>query len=381
MSAQPSAPTAGHGWIRSPGWDLFWMFSALWGLALLFGLSEALDLRRAWLLILLPSGMLALWHSWSTTYMVLGSPLLRDQRHRNLIRYRVIPLLIVGICLVLGVGMGVSGAYPTGGPLDPSVWPWVLYLSLFWVGHFWHFGKQDFGVLSIYRLKAEQTRLLDRRVDYAYAVAMMFVIQPIVYFAFVPRSPFSEAFYSFMPIQHELLVMASTVCVVAASVFTVGAVVFELLKPNTSVQKLLYYGVMLTHPLLLYFIFSGLAYFYFVAYFWSHWFIAIGLVARINTGYYRAGGEGRAISIAHHILVLGAVTGAVTLFQWDYRQFALFSGGNYKNVLATTEAGQGAIVAFFLSFHLAEQLLHYYCDSCLFRFRDPGVRKAVLPLV
>ena len=30
---------------------------------------------------------------------------------------------------------------------------------------------------------------------------------------------------------------------------------------------------------------------------------------------------------------------------------------------------------------LAEQLLHYYCDRCLFRFRDAGVRRKVAPLL
>ena len=379
VSAMPAAHAMSRGWIRSPGWDFFWMFSALWGLALLLGLTEAMDMRRATAVVVFPSAFLALWHSWSTTYMVLGSPLLREERRRNPMRYRVYPLLILGLSLGLGIGMGVSGGYPTGGPLSPDVWPWFVFLSLFWVGHFWHFGGQDFGVLSIYRTKANQTSLFDRRVDKAYAVAMMFVIQPVVYLAFVPKSPFSEAVYAFLPIQREFLVSASTVGVVAAVLFTAGVVGFELSKRNTSVQKLLYYGVMLMHPLLLYYIFSGLAYFYFVAYFWSHWFIAIGLVSRINTGYYRAQGESRGRSIAHHILAIGVITAVVTAFTWDYRQFEVFSGGRYKDILATIEAGEGALIGFFLGWHLAEQLVHYYCDRNLFRFSNAGVRKVVWP--
>ena len=34
-----------------------------------------------------------------------------------------------------------------------------------------------------------------------------------------------------------------------------------------------------------------------------------------------------------------------------------------------------------MGFFLAEQLLHYYCDRRLFRFRDEGVRRAVAPLL
>jgi hypothetical protein len=80
-----------------------------------------------------------------------------------------------------------TGGLPREFPLTRAQSLWVLYLALFWVGHFWHFGNQDFGVLSIYRAKAGQTALRDRRIDKAYAVAMMFVIQPCVYFSAVTQ--------------------------------------------------------------------------------------------------------------------------------------------------------------------------------------------------
>jgi len=46
---------------------------------------------------------------------------------------------------------------------------------------------------------------------------------------------------------------------------------------------------MLSHPLVLYFLYWKIAFFYLVGYFWSHWFVAIGLVGRIHTNYQRAG--------------------------------------------------------------------------------------------
>jgi hypothetical protein len=39
------------------------------------------------------------------------------------------------------------------------------------------------------------------------------------------------------------------------------------------------------------------------------------------------------------------------------------------------------VIGLVLGAFLAEQLLHYYCDRCLFRFRDPDVRRAVAPLL
>lgn len=380
-SAIPAAKAQSRGWVRSPIWDLFWMFSALWSMALLLGLSEAIGFRRAWILFALPSGALAVWHSWSTSYMVLGSPLFKEQRGSNPLRYRVYPLLIVGLSMSLGIGMVLSHRYPTGGPFGLEVWPWGLYLILFWVGHFWHFGNQDFGVLSIYRAKAGQTRPIDRRVDKLYAVTMMFVIQPIVYLAVIPKSPFSDIVYNFFPVEREVLVAASSVCVAAACLLTAGVMGLELRKNNTSLQKLLYYSVMLTHPVLLFYISSGIASFYFIAYFLSHWFIAIGLVGRINTGHHRAQGKSRSRSVSHHLFAIGLITTLIMACTWEYKHFSLFSGGKYKQILASIGKGEGLLIGCFIGFFLAEQLLHYYCDRSLFRFRDPGVRKSVWPLI
>src|SRR6185503_4670393 len=143
---------------------------------------------------------LAVAHSWSTTFVVLASPLLREARRRNRVKFTVVPLAVVAGSLALGYAIGATGGFPREVPLTAEQSLWALYLALFWIGHFWHFGNQDFGVLSIYRAKAGQTSLRERRADKAYAVAMMFVIQPCVYLKAVSRSPLSEAVSSFVPI-------------------------------------------------------------------------------------------------------------------------------------------------------------------------------------
>ena len=65
----------------------------------------------------------------------------------------------------------------------------------------------------------------------------------------------------------------------------------------------------------------------------------------------------------------------------EYSAFSLFSCVQYKEILAIAVPQSARIVGLLLGAILAEQLLHYYCDRCLFRFRDPGVRKAVAPLI
>ena len=54
---------------------------------------------------------------------------------------------------------------------------------------------------------------------------------------------------------------------------------------------------------------------------------------------------------------------------------------DYKEVLSAVAPEWAGVVGLIMGAFLAEQLLHYYCDRCLFRFRDPDVRRAVAPLL
>jgi hypothetical protein len=373
---------AGTGsWVSSPRWDLFWMFSALWASALLAAAVAALGSPRV-AMVLFPLGTaLAVCHSWSTTYVVIASPVLREARRRNRAKFTWIPAAIVAGSLALGFAIGASGALPRQLPLTSAESLWVLYLAVFWIGHFWHFGNQDFGVLSIYRAKVGQTALRDRKIDKAYAVAMMFVIQPLVYFKAVTRSPLSEAVRSFAPVPPEWIAAAAAWAAASAVGLTVAVVVHELRKPNPSLPKLAYYLVMLSHPLVLYFVHWRLAFFYIVVYFWSHWLVAIGLVGRIHTNYQRAAGATPARALLRHVTRLGGWVAVALFFYLMFGAYSVFSGGDYKEVLAAVTPDWTGVIGLVLGAFLAEQLLHYYCDRCLFRFRDADVRRAVAPLL
>jgi hypothetical protein len=313
--------------------------------------------------------------------MVIGSALLREQRRQNRVKFTYVPLALVSGSLLLGLLVSGAGAFPTASELTSRQWLWGVYLAIFWIGHFWHFGNQDFGVLSIYRVKAGQVSSRERRVDKGYAVAMMFVIQPFVYLKALTRSPLSEAFFSYAPVSREFVALGAAVAIAAASVLTAAVVAFELKKSNKSLPKLLYYAVMFAHPMFLNFARFELGAFYMVAYFWSHWLVAIGLVGRINTNYYRDRGLGRSRSVLRHVLTLGAIAGSFSIIHLQFGRFNLFSGSDYKEVLVSVTPEFATLVGVVLGYFLAEQVLHYYCDRCLFRFRDPGLRRAVAPLL
>jgi hypothetical protein len=373
---------AGTGqWVSSARWDLFWMFSALWGAALLAVLLLAFGSQPVGAM-LLPAGVLvAVCHSWSTTYVVLASPVLREARRRNRLKFTIVPLVVVAGSLALGWVIGTTAGFPRELPLTRAQALWVLYLALFWVGHFWHFGNQDFGVLSIYRAKAGQGALRERRVDKAYAVAMMFVIHPVVYLKSVTRSPLSEAVTSFVPIAPEHIAVAAAWAAATAVGLTVAVIGYELRKPQPSLPKLFYYAIMLSHPIVLYFVHWRIAFFYLVVYFWSHWLIAIGLVGRIHTNYQRAAGASPRAALLRHATRLGPWVVLAGFFYVEFGVYSVFSGNDYKEVLAAVWPDWTGVIGLVIGAFLAEQLLHYYCDRCLFRFRDPDVRRAVAPLL
>ena len=380
MTAQPLDPTRG-GWVASPAWDLSFMFSAVWGSALCLLLGYQVGPGPAVATLFAWNWLIAILHSFSTTYMVVASPLMRGARQRNRLKFTWAPLAIAAGCVALGWSIGVSGGFPESFPLGPGQALWIFYLALFWVGHFWHFGNQDFGVLSIYRGKSGQSSPLERRADKAYAVAMMFAIQPIVYLSVITRSPWSEAVRSVVPLSEPMIAGAANVAVAAAGILTLAIVAFELRKPASSLPKLLYYGVMFSHPLVLYLIDWQLAAFYTIAYFWSHWFIAIGLVGRINTNYYRGRGSSLPRALFFHLATFGWFALAGALFHLFFGNYSVFSGRNYKELLSAVGPEWQGIIGLLLGVFLAEQLVHYYCDRCLFRFRDPDVRRAVAPLI
>jgi hypothetical protein len=312
--------------------------------------------------------------------VVIASRVLREARRRNRVKFTLVPLAVALGSLALGYAIGVSGGFPREFPLTSAQSLWVLYLALFWIGHFWHFGNQDFGVLSIYRAKAGQTALRDRKIDKAYAVAMMFVIQPCVYFSAVTRSPLAEAVRSFAPIPPELVAIAAACAAAAAIVLTAAVIGYELRKPNPSLPKLAYYLVMLAHPLVLYFIRWRLASYYLIVYFFSHWLIAIGLTARIHTNFHRAAGASPARARLRHATRLGGFVAAASLFYAAFGRYSVFSGSDYRAVLSAVFPDWTGVVGLILGAFLAEQLLHYYCDRCLFRFRDADVRRALRPV-
>ena len=381
-----AAPTPGK-WVQSPGWDTFWMFSALWGGALLLLGTGFFRLAALAFWLFLLQRTVATAHAWSTTWMIVGSSLMADKRRAQPVKYVVIPVAIAAVSMALGFAVVVGHQYPADGLFVTDLWVWGLYMGLFWVGHFWHFGNQDFGVLTIYRTRAGQTRWIDRRVDKLYTSAMMFVIQPIAYIGLLDSAAFSEIVRTALPLPHWFFSGAATAAVIAATILAAAVLLFELSKHTRSLPRLLYIIVIYLHPVLIYAATRAnselIGLLYVIAYVWSHWLIALGLVGRINGHYYRSRGETPGFALLRHAAILSGIVGLVLVLTHSYNDYLLFgvTGFAYKERLAAIAHADRWIIGAVMGFFLAEQLVHYYCDRCLFRFRDPDIRRKVGPLL
>lgn len=369
-------------WIQSPFWDGFWMFAAIWGSALLFVSAGQWGWSEAATVLFAGNVIIATLHSYSTTFMILGSSRLRQARARQRGRLVYGPIALATGALVLGLYLGWSLGFPRTAAYDGlSLWPWVLYLGLFWVGHFWHFGKQDFGVLSIYRGRAGQVDARSRRVDLVYVWLMMMGIQPIVYLSAGVATPLGEAFYSLVPISPAGMSTLATAAFTVAYGITLAVVCLEIARPNASIPKILYYLIMLVHPSVILLAEGELKLFLFTTYLWSHWFVAIGLVSRLHTRHFEAAGDRPAVAATKHWLTMAAIVGVAMLLFAELRPFNVFGGQGYREILASVTPAQGIFVGLALGALLAEQLVHYACDRMLFRLRDPEIRAAIGPLL
>jgi len=323
----------------------------------------------------------ALTHSWSTTYVVMASPLFEKERQKHPGKYLLVPSLIFTLSMALGLTVAFNQRFPTDGKLNWGLWAFMLYIGVFYVGHFWHFGRQDFGVLSLYRFRAGQTQPLERQLDEWYAGVLMYVVQPIVYFRTLTSTPFSEIFYFLAPLKSEVIEGLARVGLVVTIGFCLFLLAREVRSSQRSIPRAMYYVVMALHPVLLYFGPLGLGLCYAAAYLWSHWFIATALVTRIHTSAQIAQGLSRRFAYLRHLLIVGGVTLSVWLITRPNTRFHILSleDFEYKQVLNSLEPTELWLAGIFLGFFLGEQLVHYYCDRCLFRFKDPGVRAAVGP--
>lgn len=170
-------------WIRNPLWDCVWVLSGLPFGAALIGLSNVVPavLITFWLVTVLQQS-----HNLSPIVMAWTHRGFRTLMMRRRMKFIGVPIVILGGSLAAGWLSAVLHPYffPfRGTKIDVNMarvgeWasPLGLMLTLYFVWNTYHFAKQNFGVLSIYRAKSGSGR---RSIDLLYAVAVHFAVTTV----------------------------------------------------------------------------------------------------------------------------------------------------------------------------------------------------------
>lgn len=150
-------------WIRSPAFDLLWILSGI-------PFGAALTCLSAWL----PAGIMVLWIMLLTQTGHLLSPMALAWTHDGFralmvqrpIKFIVVPLSIVGAATLVGA---IAGRYVPNMRFSPDSFslaagpttlaefqnPFMAMVALYAAWNAYHFGKQAFGITSIYRRKVD----------------------------------------------------------------------------------------------------------------------------------------------------------------------------------------------------------------------------------
>ena len=373
------------GWVRSLSWDGFWILGTLWLaplLAFLMRDGEYAGLERVDHVYFGLS--LAFWigHRISSTYLAYCTtayrPLLTSQR----VRFVWVPIAITALVVLILV------------PSDDT-WPWTRLERVMALGILdyalvtYHFAAQHYGLLSLYRLRANQARsTAARRIDRAYALVVggVFVILAEAFTGYIA---FQEVWVDpwIDPAWLESIrptVRAVGLGLVGAAALAMG--VLDVLTGRPSVARMGYVvgmGLMVAaalfvHPFLFIVLWTA-----------QHWMAAMGLaslVARADpdpgpSRWYRFW---HVVNRHAWLVVLVLVAASVLLSPWMEVE-ALGEGDEAYGLavfpfLADLLARPG-LVPWLVALGFVTAFVHYTLDRAVFRLSDPAVRKAARGLI
>ena len=390
-------PNKNAHWIRSLWWDGFWIFFGLWGpVLILIGyfasgfiwgdrqtLVRLLGVEGPFLFLYVAVGVL---HRMSSTYAVLGTPILRGEIRRNPRKYIFIPLGILAACLLLAQAFVFHSAFSFMQSTHGQLWAFFLlaYVMILWER--WHFCAQEFGVLSIYRIRANQFTPGDRNFDRIYTIILMLIVNMVLFF-YAGFKNERILFYG----THLTDFPESIVDSVALVAFVVGmglmlvAIIREWLQKEPSLPKTAFYFLIGSHSMLIYFCPEAFLLFFF-SYIIHHWMVAIGLFNRITMNSYATTSvKGRVWKYCKQI---GPIFALCLLWYFFFsRLYTLDLAGDlpkpdqairlFAGIAPLTKIFWGVVIGLFFAFNF----LHYYYDRCFYSFRDPAIRERVGPLL
>ena len=376
-------PTALAGWIRGPAWDLGWVLNPLW-LAPVFLLLERTwgDARYSpadWLFFALA---VPLWfgHRVSSAWLAYTTPAYRPLLTSQRLRFIACPAAVAAACFA--VLLAPESLLPL--PLEERV-VWLAILDYLLVSH--HFAAQHFGLLSLYRGRAERpASAIARRLDrwFALVVAGGLVV---VGNALAGSIAFQDRWVAPLfggTLPDAVVEAVGTGSMVLVLALTALMLAIELRSPRPSLPRIAYIASVSTIVLL------GFLHPFLFLVLWSvqHWSAAMGVASLAAAGEPHENGshrQGLLTRVNRHgwsVLLVLAVLSAVLLPLLEVEAV----GDEY--MVADRLFGEAAVwlrtspfVPVLLALGFATGFIHYVLDRAAFRFSSPEVRQAARGLL
>lgn len=356
---------------------ILWLFPILWAVPITVFLYLILPTESFNAFIVTSSIFLGLCHTFGPIHLVYTSKVFPNElkTKKNLL---YIPFIIIGIVLLISLGMVFVTQLPNfNSPKLKDSW-FYIYFILFWMGHFWHFGKQNFGILTIFRTKAGQFDVIDKKLDKIYCALMLYLIQPYIYITVLKTHDLTRVISQILPTNLIFGEGVSLFFVFLTIFLTIGMCARELKKDNSSSYKVAYYLTCSLPPVFLFF-FSQTEYVFLftIIYLWTHWIISIGLTYRISF-YFHKNLRSFVLEFSKFLVSLLAIIYIIL----QVKHYSLFSSGtNISNIMSHSYSNILIFYAIFHTYFMCEQLFHFYTERLLFKFKDPIVKKEIWPLI
>ena len=373
-------------WVRGPIWDGFWMLSALWLAPIIFWLAHGYSDPESSPLDSFYFALTALFwigHRLCSTYLAYCTEAYRPLLRAQPIRFVVIPVLVTLACFAIFL------------PGDAAL-PWTReerLIGLAIVDYAWvtfHFAAQHFGVLSLYRARADrarcqQTRRLDRFFALGVGGVLVFVADILAGAVayqdqWIDRWPFVQWIVSVQ----DSIRLVGTFTLIAITALILLA---EFRSRQWSLPRILYIvGIAIMVGIALQ---PRSLFLFLVVWTSQHWIVATGLASRTpiaeaapTRGIFRRALHQLNIRPWAILVFLVALSVfLLPLFEVEAnRETGVYYGDRIFGALAT-QLRTSAWVPALLALGFASGFIHYLLDRSVFRMSDPQIRAAAAGLL
>jgi hypothetical protein len=340
-------------WIRNPWWDGIWILS---GLPIGFLLLAASVWVAPPILILFGAGLLGTTHLVSPITLAWTHPDIRKIALSRPIKFIGLPAFLLVVAAAVGLA---ATALPIDAALDFSRIsvrsvdlknPLMAMMFIYVVWNAYHFGMQNFGVLSIYRAKSGGGQ---RSWDMTFCLVTITVATLL---PFVRYLPFAQYLYS--PIKWGVIALAAaSIAIMLSRELRFGPRTIFIVTTALGPLAMLWWGFLALAMHNSWPWFQGVPFWPFIWGFallsMNHWLVSIGLASHV---YCRQ----RRCSPLLFLVALAILGGLIFI--------ALFVNPHTLVM---------HIAALAIALRLGLGFVHFLYDRWLYKFSDPEVRAAI----